>query len=241
MPVLSVVIPVHNEGETVRSLSDETRAALGTGDDYEIVFVDDGSTDETARELEAIRRSDARVRILHHRQRCGQSTALRSGIRAARAQWIVTLDGDGQNDPADISRLLAARDAANAPSNIGLVNGHRRVRRDTWVKRASSRVANQVRASLLHDATPDSGCGIRLFRRSLFLELPFFDHMHRFIPALILRHGGAVLSVEVNHRPRQAGASHYGLLDRAWAGLIDLLGVLWLQRRMQRPDVVEKD
>jgi dolichol-phosphate mannosyltransferase len=154
----------------------------------------------------------------------------------ARAVWIATLDGDGQNDPADIPALLDARDAG-ASDRLWMVAGVRRKRRDSTVKRLSSRIANAIRRRVLRDATTDTGCGLKLFRRDAYLALPFFDHMHRFLPALIRRAGGAVLEVPVNHRPRTAGASHYGMWDRAWVGLIDMLGVAWLQRRMKSPIV----
>ncbi|HEY5644772.1 MAG TPA: glycosyltransferase family 2 protein, partial [Pseudomonadales bacterium] len=237
MTALSVVVPVHNEAGNVRTLCDEIRWALERGPDYEVVFVDDASGDDTLAVLAELRRADMRIRVLHHEKRCGQSAALLSGVRAARAEWVVTLDGDCQNDPGDIPRLLAARDTPGAPADLGLVNGHRRLRRDSRLRRWSSRVANAVRAALLRDATADSGCGLRLFRRDMFLALPFFDHMHRFVPALMLRQGGAVLSVEVNHRPRKSGHSHYGISNRVWVGIADLLGVYWLQRRMKLPVV----
>ena len=241
MTALSIVIPVHNEAGNLRTLCDEIQRALEQGPDHEVVFVDDASGDDTLAVLAELRRADMRIRVLHHEKRCGQSAALLSGVRAARAEWVVTLDGDCQNDPGDIPRLLAARDTPGAPADLGLVNGHRRLRRDSRLRRWSSRVANAVRAALLRDATADSGCGLRLFRRDMYLALPFFDHMHRFVPALMLRQGGAVLSVEVNHRPRKSGHSHYGISNRVWVGIADLLGVYWLQRRMKLPVVVEKD
>jgi dolichol-phosphate mannosyltransferase len=160
-------------------------------------------------------------------------------VRAARGEWIATLDGDGQNDPADIAKLVAARDAADAASNLWLVTGYRRRRQDAWLKRFSSRVANGVRSRLLGDATPDTGCGLKLILRQAVLELPVFDHMHRFLPALIQRNGGATLSVEVNHRPRTRGRSNYGVFDRLWIGIIDLIGMLWLKRRALRPQARE--
>jgi dolichol-phosphate mannosyltransferase len=152
---------------------------------------------------------------------------------------IATLDGDGQNDPADIPGLLKVFNSPDSPAGLQLVIGHRRKRQDSWVKRGSARVANKVRGYLLKDRTPDTGCGLKLFPRNAFLELPFFDHMHRFLPALIQRSGGAVLSVEVNHRPRKHGISHYGIWDRLWVGLVDLLGVMWLRRRSKTADVEE--
>ncbi len=235
-PLLSVVVPVRNEGPNIRPLIAEIGAALA-GIDHEIVYVDDGSTDDTPARLRDAQRDGAPLVFRRHRASCGQSAAVVTGVRAARGTWIATLDGDGQNDPADIPALLARAQADDlAEGGIGLlVAGHRTQRRDTWVKRRSSRVANRVRAALLGDATPDSGCGLKLFRRAAFLELPAFDHMHRYLPALFIRAGGRVVSVPVNHRPRTRGRSNYGTLDRLWVGLFDLVGVAWLQRRWNRP------
>ena len=231
MPVLvSVVVPVRNEGPNVAPLVAEIRAALA-GMPHEIVYVDDGSTDDTS-----ARMHEAGVAALRHRHSCGQSAAIVTGVRAARGEWIATLDGDGQNDPADIPALLAQAQA-DAGRGALLVAGHRTRRRDNWTKRQSSRIANRIRAGLLHDATPDTGCGLKLFRRAAFLELPHFDHMHRYLPALFIRAGGRVVSVPVNHRPRTRGVSNYGTLDRLWVGLFDLVGMYWLQRRWKRPEV----
>ena len=231
---LSVVIPVKNEAENITPLVGEIRAALDGLCTYEIVYVDDGSTDATAAEIRNLMMKTPQLRVLRHTQSCGQSAAIRSGVRAARGAWIATLDGDGQNDPADIPKLWDfARAAPPAPPL--LVAGYRRIRRDSWVKRAASRIANRVRCRLLGDDTPDTGCGLKLFSRELFLDLPNFDHMHRFLPALVLRAGGWVRSVPVNHRPRQGGASKYGVFDRLGVGLVDLCGVIWLQRREIRP------
>ena len=161
-----------------------------------------------------------------------------TGVKAARGTWIATLDGDGQNDPADIPRMLARAEAEAAGGNAAiLVAGHRVTRKDSWVKRRSSRIANRVRAWLLRDATPDTGCGLKVFPRALFLDLPAFDHMHRFLPALVLRQGGRVVSEPVNHRPRVRGTSNYGTLDRLAVSLFDLVGVAWLQRRWKRPQL----
>lgn len=244
---LSIVVPVRNEAENILPLLAEIHAALagtpGKPGDYEVVYVDDGSTDATPQRLAEAQASDPRLRVLAHRESCGQSAALVTGFRAARGEWIATLDGDGQNDPADIPKLLAARDGAgggaSTPSNLQLVAGYRKKRQDTWLKRFSSRVANGVRARMLGDATPDTGCGLKLILRSAVLELPVFDHMHRFLPALIQRNGGATLSVEVNHRPRTRGTSNYGMFDRLWVGIVDLFGVMWLQRRVRRPKIRE--
>lgn len=234
-PLLSVVVPVRNEGANIRPLIGEIGAALH-GIHHEIVYVDDGSTDDTPAQLAAARAAAPGNLVLRrHRTSCGQSAAVVTGVRAAQGTFIATLDGDGQNDPADIPALLARAQAADDPWL--LVAGHRTRRRDTWTKRQTSRIANRVRAALLRDATPDTGCGLKLFRRAAFAELPCFDHMHRYLPALFMRAGGRVVSVPVNHRPRTRGRSNYGTLDRLWVGLFDLVGVAWLQRRWKRPEV----
>jgi len=234
---LSIVIPVFNEVEVIAALLDEIGRCFVAEPGYEIIVVDDGSIDGTAAVLQAARQSHPRLRILHHRERCGQSAAIASGVKAARTQWIATLDGDGQNDPADILKLYRVMDTS--PDAIQMVAGYRRQRRDSWSRRVSSRIANAVRAAVLHDNVPDSACGLRIFARSVFLSLPQFDHMHRFLPALVQRQGGKVLSVEVNHRKRQRGQSKYGIHNRLWVGIVDMLGVLWLQRRTKQPVVSE--
>jgi dolichol-phosphate mannosyltransferase len=201
-----------------------------------VVYVDDGSEDATPERLAQLAASRPELRPFRHVLRCGQSTAMATGIRLARGTLVATLDGDGQNDPADIPALLE-RWQAEGGDDPGrgplLLAGWRSQRRDTWVRRLSSRVANGVRSRLLGDATPDTGCGLKMFRRSDFNALPFFDHMHRFLPALFLRQGGRVVSVPVTHRPRQRGRAHYGVWDRLWVGVVDLAGVAWLRRRMQ--------
>jgi dolichol-phosphate mannosyltransferase len=236
---LSVVIPFHNEAESIRPLIDEVYAALADHPSFELICVDDGSSDGTPEQLRAMRAAHPALRLVRHRDRCGQSTAVRTGVKRSRAPWVVTLDGDGQNDPADIPRLLAVLDAPTADPDLQLVIGLRKKRQDNLIKRTSSRVANGVRAWILGDDTPDSGCGLKLFRRDAFLDLPYFDHMHRFLPALIQRNGGRVVSVPVNHRPRERGRSHYGVLDRLGAGIVDLLGTVWLKRRSHRPVIEE--
>lgn len=205
----------------------------------EVIVVDDGSDDGTSDVLGDLERHVPRLRVLRHDHRCGQSAALATGIRAARTHWIATLDGDGQNDPADIATLLELLEHSGPPPGIQLIAGIRVRRADSPWKRLSSRIANSVRNFVLGDGTPDTGCGLKLIRRDAFLALPFFDHMHRFLPALIQRHGGQVATAEVNHRPRRRGRSKYGTLDRLWAGIIDMLGVLWLKRRMQAPVITE--
>jgi len=221
---ISVVIPVCNEFDNVGPLAREIVAAL-TGREFEIIFVDDGSTDDTAAAVRALRQVIPEVRLLRHSFRSGQSAAVCSGVRYARAEWIATLDGDGQNDPADIPKLFEVRHSAE------LVMGNRVQRRDTWLRHLQSRVANGVRGRLLGDGTPDTGCGIKVMRRDVFLDLPRFDHMHRFLPALFLRAGARVVSVPVAHRPRERGTSKYGLFDRLWVGIVDIFGVMWLRRR----------
>jgi dolichol-phosphate mannosyltransferase len=237
---LSVVIPVRNEAPNVAPLVREIAAALEGRLDYEIVYVDDGSRDETAAAVRALARDAPRLRLLRHRRSFGQSTAIRSGVRAARAPWIATLDGDGQNDPADIPKLWEMARAAPSEPPL-LVAGHRARRRDSAMKRLSSRIANSVRRGLLGDGTPDTGCGLKLFPRALYLELPFFDHNHRFLPALVQRAGGRVLSVPVNHRPRERGQSNYGTLDRLFIGIVDLMGVMWLMRRAKNAEIIPED
>jgi dolichol-phosphate mannosyltransferase len=242
LPDLSVVIPVCNEVENVAPLAREVAAALRSCVNFELIFVDDGSTDGTALAVRSVRAEVPEIRLLRHLRRGGQSAALHSGMRAARAVWVATLDGDGQNDPADLPRLLAERDA-RVPQEPGLqlFAGHRTTRRDTWLRRVSSRVANGVRSRLLGDGTPDTGCGLKLMRRDTFLELPYFDHMHRFLPALYRRQGAAVVSVPVSHRPRQRGRSKYGMHNRLWVGIVDLLGVMWLNARHRAGNVVTEE
>ena len=236
---LSIVVPVRNEAENILPLLAEIHAALENHGEFEVVYVDDGSRDATSSRLAEALVRYPRLRVLAHRDNCGQSAALMTGMCAARGDWVATLDGDGQNDPADIPKLLAARASAAHPVNLQLIAGYRKTRRDTWLKRFSSRVANAVRSRLLGDATPDTGCGLKLIARAACLELPSFDHMHRFLPALVQRNGGATLSVEVSHRPRTRGQSNYGLFNRLWVGIVDLLGVMWLKRRARRPEASE--
>lgn len=227
---LSVVVPAHNERDNVAPLLLEIEAALEPLNiSWEALFVDDASEDDTLAVLRSLRSGHKRLRVLRHHRLSGQSTAVRNGVKAARGRWIATLDGDGQNDPADIPKLLAARDSS--PDEFKLFAGWRTTRRDSLSKRASSRIANGIRGFLLKDATPDTGCGIKLIEREVFLDLPYFDHMHRFLPALVRRAGFSVQSVPVNHRPRMRGVSKYGLWNRLWVGIVDLAGVAWLRRR----------
>ena len=236
---LSVVIPARNEAPNVAPLVAEIRRALDGRMEYEIVYVDDGSGDATADEIRSQAQDFPQVRVIRHRASCGQSMAILTGVKAARAGWIATLDADGQNDPADIPHLWdIARSAPTLPPLM--VAGQRQKRRDTRSKRWASRAANAIRRRLLGDGTPDTGCGLKLFQRDFFLELPRFDHMHRFLPALAMRQGGKVISVPVNHRARERGQSNYGVFDRLWAGIADLLGVMWLMRRAKNPIVTDE-
>ncbi len=228
-PAVSVVVPVHDEAGNVALLAAEIAAALA-GRTYEIVFVDDGSGDGTGAELARCRG----IRVLRHPRRLGQSAALLTGAIAAKAPLIVTLDGDGQNDPADIPALLARLDGA------GLVAGVRLVRHDSPPRRLASRIANGVRRAVLRDGASDTGCGLRAIRRDVLLALPRFDHMHRFLPALVLAAGHRVAYVNVGHRPRRAGRSKYGIWDRLWVGVVDVIGVAWLNRRSLPPVTPEE-
>ena len=238
---VSVVIPVCNEQDNVEPLAREIHAALSGRWSFETIFVDDGSTDGTAAALLAARAAGLpEIRLLRHAVRSGQSAAVATGVRAARAPWIATLDGDGQNDPADIPKLLEAAQADRG-GRLRLVMGNRTTRRDTWLRRLSSRVANGVRGGLLKDGTPDTGCGIKVFDRAVFMDMPRFNHMHRFMPALFQREGYDVASVPVNHRERTRGTSKYGLHNRLWVGIVDLFGVMWLIRRASRRVVVSED
>jgi dolichol-phosphate mannosyltransferase len=200
--------------------------------------VDDGSTDKTLEVLLKIKKDLPTLRVIKHLQNSGQSTAVRTGVQHAKSAWIATLDGDGQNDPADIPNLY--NELANQNLDPWLVvAGYRKKRKDTWLKRISSKYANSIRDRLLRDGTPDTGCGLKVFARDSFLALPYFDHMHRYIPALFQRQGGRVVSVEVNHRHRMQGTSKYGFHNRLWVGIVDILGVRWLQNRARLTDTQE--
>src|SRR5262245_28158552 len=237
-PAVSIVVPVRNEAGNIAPLVDEIAAALGSGPAFEIIYVNDGSTDATEAELVALMATRSHLRQIKHAASCGQSAAVRTGVVHARGAVVVTLDGDGQNNPAFIPELLRALEAG-AP-RIGLVAGQRVGRKDTGFKKFQSRIANGVRSSVLRDGTRDTGCGLKAFRRDVFLSLPYFDGLHRFLPALIRRDGYAIGYVDVVDRPRRAGVSNYGMWDRLWVGILDLAGVWWLIRRKRRvPEVSE--
>lgn len=234
--LLSVVVPVHNEAENIMPLIREIEDALSDFVAFEIIYVNDGSKDDTKKCLAEAKARHPKLRVITHAHSCGQSTAVRTGIKLAKGDWVATLDGDGQNDPADIKKLIAAIE-----NGVDLVGGNRRhTRRDTWIKRISSVIANTVRSKLLRDSTPDTGCGLKLIRREVFLDLPYFDHMHRFLPALVQRRGGRVVSVPVGHRAREHGQSKYGTIDRLLVGIVDLAGMLWLIKRSKRPVISEE-
>jgi dolichol-phosphate mannosyltransferase len=230
-PAVSVVVPVRNEAGNIAPLVAEIGAAL-VGRAFEVVYVNDGSRDATEQELRDLMAQRPWLRQIRHAQSCGQSAAVRSGVEAAGAAIVVTLDGDGQNDPAFIPALLAALEQG-AP-HIGLIAGQRVGRKATGFKRWQSRIANAVRGAVLRDGTRDTGCGLKAFRRDLFLALPYFDGLHRFLPALVRREGYGIGYVDVVDRPRHQGTSNYGLWDRLWVGILDLAGVWWLIRRRKR-------
>ena len=235
-PAYSVVITVYNEEGNIDPVIEELYPVMARlGEPFEVVYCDDASGDRTRERLAAARRRHANLRVVRHRDNWGKSVALWSAVDAARGEWLIMLDGDGQNDPADIPRLIEARgDPARRP-RLTMVAGIRRRRRDSWLKRVSSRIANGVRGRVLKDQTPDTGCGLKLCRRDAFLRLPRFDHNHRFLPALIQRDGGEVAFVEVSDRPRLSGRSKYGLRNRFLTGIVDLAGVYWLMRRAANP------
>jgi dolichol-phosphate mannosyltransferase len=229
---VSVVVPVKDEAGNAGPLAREIWAALSHEKALEIIFVDDGSADTTAAELTALR-PDIPVRVLRHARNLGQSRAMRTGVAAARNALVVTLDGDGQNDPADIPKLLALfREHAGDP-DFAMAAGERLKRKDSLGKRAASRLANRIRRAALGDSANDTGCSLKAFKREAYLMLPYFDHMHRYLITLMEREGLQVRFVKVGHRPRGQGRSKYGNLDRAIAGIYDLLGVRWLKRRFK--------
>lgn len=237
MTTLSVVIPARNEAENIVALVEAIDRALVAHAPFEIIVVDDGSSDDTAAR---VRGADiAHLRLVRHARSAGQSAAVHSGVLAARGQIVLTLDGDGQNPPEELPRLAAAL-LADTTGRVGLVAGQRLKRQDTWSKKTASRLANGIRGWILQDSTRDSGCGLKAFRRDAFLALPYFDHMHRYLPALFARDGWQVAHVDVSHRPRVAGRSNYSNLQRGLVGVVDLMGVAWLLRRRKKATPVEE-
>ncbi len=228
-PAVSIVVPVRNEADNIAPLVAEIIAALDGRWAYEIVYVNDGSNDATAEKLQELMARFPRLRHVRHAQSCGQSAAVRTGVRFSRGEIVATLDGDGQNNPVFLRDLIAA--VENGGDRVGLAAGLRVGRKDTGFKRFQSRVANRIRNAILHDGTRDTGCGLKAFRRNVFLSLPYFDGLHRFLPALVRREGFDIAYVDVIDRPRHAGVSNYGFFDRLWIGIMDLAGVWWLIRR----------
>lgn len=233
-PEISVVVPVYNEAENVAMLVAEIDAALA-GRPYEMIFVNDASADETESVLRGLKDTYAELRVISHRNNAGQSRAVRSGVFAAKAPIIATLDGDGQNDPADIPALFTQLTRKDAPDNLHLVGGRRAKRQDSAAKKMASKFGNSIRKGLLKDKADDTGCGIKLFSREAFLRLPFFDHIHRYIPALMIREGYEIEFADVNHRPRAHGVSKYTNFGRLLVSIADLRGVMWLNRRARNP------
>jgi len=236
-PEMSVVVPVKNEAENIQPLIEEICAALEGKISFEIVYVDDGSDDDTPQKLRDMQAKLDNLRVVTHRHSCGQSTAVRTGVKQAQGRVIATLDGDGQNDPADIPALYDEL-IKDDNQDFLLMAGWRAKRHDSAFKLWQSRNANKIRAGLLGDNTPDTGCGLKVFTREAFLDLPYFNHMHRFLPALMIRRGGRVQSVQVNHRARERGVSKYGMWNRLWVGIVDIMGVMWLQSRGKVPEII---
>jgi len=232
---LSVVVPVYNESENVTKLVDEIAVALAEAD-YEMIFVNDASSDDTLSVLTHLKKDYPMLRAISHRKNAGQSRAVRSGIIAAKGQYIATLDGDGQNDPADIPALFEQITRSDAPDSLALVGGRRAKRQDSWAKKMGSRIGNGVRKKLLNDQADDTGCGLKVFTREAFLQLPYFDHIHRYIPALMLREGYKIEFCDVNHRHREFGVSKYTNFGRLMVSIADLRGVRWLNKRARNPE-----
>lgn len=238
-PEFSVVVPVHNEADNVEALAREIEKALH-GRAYEMIFVDDSSLDDTRARLQSLKDEIPTLRAVGHRKNAGQSRAVRTGVQAARAPVIVTLDGDGQNDPGDIAGLVSQLLRADAAKNLAMVQGFREKRQDSSWKKFGSQFANRVRASILKDKCPDSGCAARAFKRDAYLSLPYFDHMHRYLPALMIAEGYGVESRGVGHRPRKFGKSNYTNFGRLADAMSDLRGVMWLRRRRRSPGGVDE-
>ena len=238
---VSIVIPAKNEEDNVEPLILEIMTALDGVAEFEVVYVDDGSTDKTHAELLRLMDSgNTHIRPVRHRFSVGKSTAIMTGIQVARGELIVTMDADGQNDPADIPELLAAARKFPAATDF-CIAGYRKNRKDTTWKRFQSKVANNIRRRILNDGTPDTGCGLKVVPKATFLKLPYFDHIHRFIPALVQRINGEIVVVEVNHRDRQAGVSKYNMLGRLGVGIVDMFGVMWLQHRVKIAERIDDE
>lgn len=229
--MISVIIPVHNEQDNIVSLLKEIEKASETCPISEVIYIDDASTDKTFSILEDQAQNFAFLRVLRHSVRSGQSAAFMAGARAAGNEILVFMDGDGQNDPADITKLLFAYNTAAKSNSRVMVAGQRQKRHDNAVRRISSRLANKIRSGLLKDGTRDTGCSLKMINRENYLHLPFFNHMHRFLPALLIRDHVRIIHVDVSHRPRHAGHSKYGFWNRLWVGILDLFGVKWLMMR----------
>lgn len=234
---VSIVIPMYNEADNVAPLLEEVCLSVKGFAAFEIIVIDDGSTDDTEARLKQMQTKIPVLTIVRHRANFGQSAGIMTGVRKAKYPWVVTLDGDGQNDPADIPLLFAKLGELSTNTQPLLIVGNRKKRQDSWLRLVSTRIANSVRAKLLQDDCPDTGCGLKIFQRDAFLTLPHFNHVHRFLPALFKRAGGQVVNIPVNHRPRLRGQSKYGVMNRLWVGIVDLFGVVWLLRRPCRPEV----
>ena len=233
---VSVVVPVMNEEENIEVLLGEILAVMRGKEAFEVLFIDDGSTDKTPEILAKAVKSTPELRAIRHKVNCGQSRALRTGILHAAGDIVVTMDGDGQNDPKDVPALIEKLRSSNRPETLGMVSGQRQKRQDSEIKKYASKLGNGIRQWLLSDGTMDTGCSLKAFRRDRFMRLPYFDHMHRYLPALMQREGFQVEFVPVSHRPRLHGSSKYGVLDRLLVSVRDLMGVMWLQKRARLPE-----
>lgn len=239
MSSISVIIPAYNEQENLETLINGISQALGDVNDLEIMIVDDCSTDNTQEKCATLKPSYPGLTYLRHTKNSGQSASVLTGVKHARFELIATLDGDGQNPPSEIRKLMEAYQQYSDNKSKALFAGHRQGRQDPWIKLISSKIANHIRRKLLRDDCPDTGCGLKLFHKTTFLELPHFNHMHRFLPALFKRNGYNVVNVPILHAPRQFGVSKYNTLGRLRVGIVDLFGVAWLARRPCNPSIEE--
>ncbi len=235
LPPFSIIIPAYNEAENVGPLAREILHVLPDNAVFEVIFIDDASTDSTAQAVLELHTEDARIRLVRHRRNAGQSAAIKNGAKVARYDWLVTMDGDGQNDPADIPKLFTLLDNAPAEPPLGLLGGLRLKRQDVFARRLVSRTANAIRQAVLHDNCRDTGCSLKAIRRELLIDLPNFRGLHRYLPALAPAYGYATRFIDVNHRARAAGTSKYTNWGRALVAVRDLLGVLWLRSRASAP------